>query len=238
MSDILIYSDGSSKGNPGPGGWGAIVATPDTVRELGGRAEHATNNKMELLAAFEALSAVPYSADATVVIRTDSKYVMSGATMWKWGWLKNDWKTKEGKEVTNQDLWKPFVSLLRTWGKQVQWEKVGGHVSIPANERVDEIAYSFAAGKPVTLYAGPRDEYTLDVTSVEADTEQQEKRKEVRSRSKLAAYSYVSEVDGNIVTHKTWAECEARVRGKKARYKKAISPDEEAQIIKEFSKPR
>ncbi|MBP9710964.1 MAG: ribonuclease HI [Candidatus Pacebacteria bacterium] len=236
MSDILIYSDGSSKGNPGPGGWGAIVAAHDTVRELGGRAEHTTNNKMELLAAFEALKSIPHDPTISVVIRTDSKYVMSGATMWRWGWLKSDWKTKEGKDVINQDLWKPFSSLLHTWGKQVQWEKVGGHVSIPANERVDDIAQSFAAGEPIKLYSGSRKEYSVDVTSVEVDTERQEKKKEVSGRSKIAAYSYISEVDGTVLTHKTWAECEARVRGKRARFKKAISKDEEGQIIKEFSK--
>jgi ribonuclease HI len=235
MQKIIIYTDGASKGNPGKGGWGAIVASETEVKELGGAEANTTNNRMELLAAYEALKAVSPDTTSEIIFRADSAYVIKGATMWQWGWRKNGWKTKEGNEVANLELWQPFVVLVNTFGKKIKWENVGGHVEIPGNERVDEIASSFALGTPPQLYTGPRSAYPIDLETIVANTELQTKKSQTRARAKQAAYSYVSEVNGEIQTHKTWGECKARVEGKKARYKKAVSTEEEKEIIKLFS---
>jgi ribonuclease HI len=238
MDSVVIYTDGSSKGNPGPGGWGVIVATQSHVEELGGGEENTTNNRMELQAAFEALKFLNPQKVESIIFRADSAYVVNGATMWKWGWLKNGWKTKEGKDVMNADIWKPFVKILQPFEKKIRWENVGGHVEIPGNERVDAIANAYALDTKVELYSGPRSGYAIDLESVTVNEEKQSKKKSSRTKSKLKAYSYVSEVDGKIEIHKTWDECEKRVRGKKARYKKAVSQEDERKIILEFSRPK
>jgi ribonuclease HI len=233
---IIIYTDGASKGNPGKGGWGAIVANEESVKELGGAEANTTNNRMELLAAYEALKSVSPDDVEEVIFRADSMYVINGATMWQWGWRKNGWKTKEGGVVVNLDLWQPFANRVNEFKKKIVWENVGGHVEIPGNERVDEIASGFAVGTPPQLYNGPRAVYMIDLETVVANTKMQEKKSASRTRSKQTAFSYVSEVNGEVQVHKTWAECKARVEGKKARYKKAVSAEDEAAIIAAFSK--
>ena len=105
MYKITIYCDGSSIGNPGPGGWGAVVSHNDTVKEFGGYAPGTTNNRMELTAAIEALASIRGSG--TAIIHTDSSYVINGITKWVKGWIKNGWLTKEKKDVLNKDLWRP-----------------------------------------------------------------------------------------------------------------------------------
>lgn len=234
MEKLIIYTDGASKKNPGPGGWAAIIASKDTVQELGGGEPHATNNRMELMAAFKALESVSAQKPSEIIFRTDSAYVIKGATMWQWGWRKNGWKTKEGKEVVNLELWQQFVSLVNVLGKKILWENVGGHIGLPANERVDSLASSFALGETPQLYLGPRDTYDIDVESVAIDHEKKAKKTASRVRAKQPAYSYISMVNGKVSTHKTWAECEAVVKGKRARFKKSISKEEEAEIIKVF----
>ncbi len=236
VEKILIFTDGSSRGNPGPGGWGAIVVTETTAEELGGYEANTTNNRMELTAVFEALRHVSSLPPAAISLYTDSAYVMNGALKWGKGWRARSWMTIENKEVLNRDLWEPFLTLLDSLPHTLEWHNVGGHIGIAGNERVDAIATSYALQENVELYKGSRGSYSVDVTNLSIDHELHAKKKEARSRSKLPAYSYVSLVDGEIKTHKTWAECEARTKGKKARYKKATSPSEEAEIIQEFSR--
>src|SRR5437762_3601636 len=100
---IIIYTDGSARGNPGPGGWAAIIASDKEVREIGGGDAHTTNNKMELTAAIKALEVVPKGTDA--IVHTDSEYVMKGMTEWIDNWQKKDWKTAAKKPVENKLLW-------------------------------------------------------------------------------------------------------------------------------------
>lgn len=234
MEKITIFTDGASKGNPGPGGWGALVADGETVTELGGREDHTTNNRMELTGALEALRHGSHK-DADIVLYTDSRYVINGITKWVKGWEQGGWVTKNKKDVLNKDLWEKLIAVVRARSGKINWEYVGGHVGIAGNERVDEIASNFAEKIPVTLYSGPATAYTVNVGDISLDQVKQKAKSESGARSKLKAYSYVSKVDGTIQVHKTWAECEARVKGKAARFKKATSSAEETQIIRQFS---
>jgi ribonuclease HI len=133
---VAIWTDGACSGNPGPGGWGAILKFADTVKELSGGEQLTTNNRMELLAAIRALEALtrPISAD----IYTDSQYVRGGVTEWMKGWKRNGWKTKDKKSVKNQDLWEQLDKLIAK--HEVAWHWVKGHADNPDNERADELA--------------------------------------------------------------------------------------------------
>lgn len=235
MDEITIYTDGASKGNPGRGGWGALVANADTVCELGGHEPHTTNNRMELMAAIEALRYAATLPAQPIALHTDSSYVINGITKWVKGWQSRGWITKEKKEVLNQDLWQALVDAVQSCEGKVDWRYVGGHIGVVGNERVDQIASDFAVGERVDLYCGSRAGYAIDITVTLHNEEKKEKKAATKSRSSAKAYSYISKVNGSVLVHKTWGECEARVRGKQARFKKATSAAEEAAIIKDFS---
>jgi len=147
MKEIIIYTDGSSRGNPGPGGWAAILLQGRKVRELGGREEHTTNNRMELKAAIEGLKAVP--TGSKVAVMADSEYVVKGITLWIKGWLAKNWRTAAKKPVLNQDLWQELLKAAE--GKDIQWKVVLGHSGVEQNERADVIATSFADNIPIDL---------------------------------------------------------------------------------------
>lgn len=225
---IRIFSDGSSLGNPGPGGWGAIVALEDTVLELGGFEDTTTNNRMEMRAALEALRSVADEVD-TIEVFTDSKYLVQGMTAWVFGWQKNGWKTQNKSEVLNRDLWEALSELAAQ--KTIKWNHVDGHSGVPANERVDQIANGFASKLSPRLYTGPRELYAVDISQTKADNNF---KKTGSSSSSAKAFSYLSLVDGELVRHDTWKECEARVKGKKAKFKKALSPSHEKEIMQEW----
>ncbi len=238
MEKILIYCDGAAKGNPGRGGWGALVATNTRVVELGGREDHTTNNRMELTAAIEALTcAKTFFGDTknNITVHTDSSYVINGITKWVRGWEAKGWVTAAKQPVLNKDLWVALVAARDACvadGAEVAWQYVAGHVGIAGNERVDTIASDLAEKKQVELFDGARDAYAVDITSVAHDVE----KIASKTHSRAKAYSYISKVDGAIQTHKTWVECEQRVKGKMARFKKAASLEEEHAIIAEFSR--
>ena len=141
MPDLYAYTDGACSGNPGPGGWGAILIARDgdavvKERELSGGAALTTNNKMELMAAIAALEALAVPSKITVV--TDSSYVKDGITKWIFGWKSRGWKTAAKKPVKNEDLWKRLEAA--TTRHDVTWEWVKGHAGHPENERADELA--------------------------------------------------------------------------------------------------
>ncbi len=230
MNKTTIFTDGASRGNPGRGGWGSVVVENDTVTELGGREDNTTNNRMEIMAAIAGLSHV--GNESQITINTDSSYVINGITKWVKGWQKNGWVTKTKDVVLNRDLWEKLVEAGH--GKNIVWNYVGGHSGVIGNERCDVIATSFADGSPTDLYKGLFVNYSIkNILDLSQVTEKVSKK----SHSKATAYSYVSRVDGKILTHKTWAECEARVKGKSGtRYKKALSLDDEKQIIAEFGR--
>ncbi|MEK7176125.1 MAG: ribonuclease HI [Patescibacteria group bacterium] len=153
---ITIYTDGSSRGNPGPGGWAAIIDDGKRVREIGGAEEHTTNNRMEITAAIKALESINGNGDE-IIVYTDSEYVMKGTTLWIKNWQKKGWKTAGKKKVLNQDLWQEL--LMVTEEKQIEWKYVAGHMGDALNERSDEIATALADGLDLSLYNGPRHSY-------------------------------------------------------------------------------
>ena len=158
--NIVVCTDGSSRGNPGPGGWAVILMSQsgNRVREYGGYASMTTNNKMELTAAIEALDKIK-DKDADVIIHSDSAYVINGITSWIFGWEKNGWRTSDKKPVLNNDLWKKLAILTRSHKGKVNWVKVKGHAGVEFNERADKICTAFADKIKIDLFDGEYDEY-------------------------------------------------------------------------------
>ena len=133
----VIYTDGACSGNPGPGGWGAVIIDGDNnQKKISGKEKETTNNRMELTAAIRALGVL--KEKSKVIIYTDSKYVMNGITIWIDGWKKNNWKTSNKKEVKNIDLWK-LIDKLNSF-HAVEWKWVKGHSGNTGNEMADELA--------------------------------------------------------------------------------------------------
>ena len=232
-SPLILFTDGAAKGNPGPGGWGAIVVTPEHhVTELGGGSPHTTNNKMELGGAIAAFRHVADRPEP-VAIYTDSTYLIQGITQWVWGWRKRGWKTAQGTDVLNRDLWEELSALTGARARgSIDWRWVRGHVGTPGNERCDEIAVAFAAQRPAALYDGPLSGYDRPLLDVPDDTAVPE-RSSSSSTPKRPAYSYLSVVGGVPMRHTTWADCEQRVKGQSgARFKKTASADDETAILR------
>jgi len=222
-SVITIYADGSSIGNPGPGGWGAVVSFPKgIVKELGGREEHTTNNRMELQAAIEALE-YALSAGEPVTLYTDSSYLINGITKWVHGWKKNGWITGAKEPVLNKELWEELHLIVEKM--EITWKHSPGHAGIPGNERVDEIANNLARGENVTLFEDEQEKYSIDLSP----------ETHIGKTTSRKTYSYLSLVNGKAENHSTWKECEARVKGVQgAKFKKAMSESEEKKILKEW----
>ena len=133
---VEIYTDGSCLGNPGPGGWGAILVYGDVEKEMSGGEDNTTNNRMELLAAIMALEAL--KRPVAVTLTSDSSYLKDGITKWIHGWKKNGWKTAAKKPVANQDLWQRLDQAIAP--HQINWQWVKGHAGHPMNERCDDLA--------------------------------------------------------------------------------------------------
>jgi ribonuclease HI len=136
MSGVVIHTDGACSGNPGPGGWGAIIREGGRVTEIKGGDAATTNNRMELLAAISALEALPDGTPAD--LHTDSQYLRDGITKWMHNWKKNGWRTSDKKPVKNVDLWKRLEAAAER--HQIAWHWVRGHVGHDENERADELA--------------------------------------------------------------------------------------------------
>jgi ribonuclease HI len=136
MSRVIIHTDGACSGNPGPGGWGAILRDGGKITEIKGGEAATTNNRMELLAAISALESLPDNTPAE--LHTDSQYLRDGITQWLQNWKKNGWRTSDKKPVKNVDLWKRLEAAAER--HQVDWHWVRGHVGHDENERADELA--------------------------------------------------------------------------------------------------
>ncbi|MCP3141447.1 RNase H family protein [Pyxidicoccus xibeiensis] len=236
----LVFADGACSGNPGPGGWGTLIVTPDgAVTELGGHEPETTNNRMELTAVGKALRHLE-KTPGPLHIHTDSTYVIQGITKWAFGWSKRGWKTAEGGEVANAIYWKRLMALLaqrrQTFSDddaKVEWRYVRGHVGVPGNERVDEIAVAFSKRRSVQLYVGPLQGYDVAVHDLPEDMSLPAEKP--RQKEAAKAYSYLSEVGRSVKRHATWAACERRVKGVAgARFKKSKSPEDEARILEEW----
>ena len=147
MSEVVIYTDGACKGNPGPGGWGAWLQAGVHEKELWGGEPLTTNNRMELTAVIEALALL--KQPSRVVVHTDSAYVKNGITTWIHGWKTRGWTTADRKPVKNVDLWQKLDALRGR--HQVDWRWVKGHAGDPGNERADQLA-----NRGVTDHSGGR----------------------------------------------------------------------------------
>jgi ribonuclease HI len=136
MTEVVIYTDGACSGNPGPGGWGVVMRWQGKEKELYGFDPVTTNNRMELMAAIQALEAL--QRPTTVSLHTDSKYLLDGITKWIPNWQRNGWKTAAKKPVKNDDLWRRLTEAMRP--HDVDWVWVKGHAGDPGNERADALA--------------------------------------------------------------------------------------------------
>jgi ribonuclease HI len=138
LNTITIYTDGACKGNPGPGGWGVLLKSGTTEKELFGGERETTNNRMEMTAVIEALKAL--KRPCKVTLHLDSKYVLQGITEWLPGWKAKGWKTAAKQPVKNVDLWQQLDALVHTAGHEIEWRWVKGHAGDPGNERADALA--------------------------------------------------------------------------------------------------
>ena len=148
------------------------------------------------------------------------------------GWQKNGWKNSTKDDVVNRDLWEQLINASS--GKKIKWNYVGGHIGVPGNERCDEIATSFADGEKIKLFKGKFSDYEFDLSNTKGISV----KAKVKSKNKGPAYSYLSLVHGVLNIDKTWVECEKRVKGIKGdvKFKKATSPEEEKEILKNWGK--
>jgi ribonuclease HI len=236
LEKIIVYTDGACSGNPGRGGWANIIVdTQYCVQENGAGEASTTNNRMELMGALDALEKVN-SMKGLCAFYIDSLYVLRGITQWSWGWKKRGWKTAEGEEVSNQDLWKLILQLVEKRGaKTFEWNYCRGHAGHAGNERCDEIAVAFSQGENPYLYEGPLKDYSHDVMRLPPS----EPWPEMKSPSeKLPPYSYLSFANGVVARHKDWASCERTVKGKSGvKFKKSKSAADEQEILKSWGLP-
>ncbi|MBX2987471.1 MAG: reverse transcriptase-like protein [Bdellovibrionaceae bacterium] len=242
---IAIYTDGACSGNPGPGGWGAIVLdSGGDVAEYGDGERGTTNNRMELSAALVALRKVAQRGQPAkqIMLFTDSTYLIRGITQWVWGWRNRGWTTAEGNEVQSRDLWEDLIrvtteiqqNLITGGSKKIEWNYVRGHKGVPGNERCDRIAVAFSQGNKPGLFRGKLRDYSIDVLSFPELEGLPEMKPKVE---KQKAHSYLSYVDGTVMRHADWASCERRVKGRSgAKFKKAMSAQEEPEILAAWGK--
>ena len=235
---FYVFCDGAASGNPGPGGYGAIIAwlkdgDASPVIEFGAGKGHTTNNEMELAGVLRALEKIPVNQDP-IYVHTDSTYVIKGITKWVFGWMKRGWKTAEGKDVSHPQIWQALHAQVKRLGpKRIQWRYVRGHVGVPGNERVDEIAVSFSKHQYVHLYHGDFLKYPVAILDLPDSFEVPERSNE--KKEKKAALCYLSLVNDQLERHADWKSCEARVKGRPgAKFKKIESEGEMSEILKKW----
>jgi len=239
-AEVIIYCDGACSGNPGPGGWASIVVVEDRVVELAGEDRATTNNRMEMTAILEALSYCTknYAQGDIKHIRvyTDSVYVIRGITEWIFGWKKRGWKNSANDDVSNQDIWVPLDQVVSDVKNklccEISWNFVKGHSGVEGNERCDKIAVAYSKNEYIDLYKGEVRDYIFDVHALPKIKAVPEMKKKSGSSSAGAAAWYLSYVNGVLLKHATWRECEAVVKGRPAKYKKVSSATEEEAVKK------
>lgn len=235
MKTLTIYTDGASRGNPGPGGWGALLMTDTKVVELAGAQNPATNNQMELEAVIKGLDyAVSHFSGYTVELHADSTYVLKGIESWLDGWVRKGWITMAKKPVENKAQWQKLLRLRDELGRKLNLNKVEGHSGHIYNDRCDELAVKSALGEKIKLFKGSLKDYKIFLE--ENPPKSEVKKSSSGSKKTGPAYSYVSLVGGKVYADKTWAECEARVKGTKgAKYKKVFSKAEETSLVQDYT---
>lgn len=242
--EYIVYTDGACSGNPGPGGWGAVIGVAKKshveIIELGDGNPNTTNNRMELGATIAALNWIDQNAttsEFSIQIYTDSVYVIRGITQWVFGWKKKGWKNVEGASVINQDLWEDLdqvvFMLQKKMDGKIKWAYVRGHQGTHGNERCDEIAVAFSKGNYVNLYRGSGENYIFDI--LQAPPTEPLKENSWTKSEKPKTFWYIVLKNGVITRYKTWAECEASVKGAPGvKFKKVTNEAEEAEILKSW----
>jgi ribonuclease HI len=227
----LLFCDGACSGNPGTGGYGTIVRFENgQILELGGSKKLTTNNEMELLGALVGIESILENrSSGTVNVFSDSVYFLRGISQWVHGWKKRGWLTAEGQPVANKEIWQQLIAVVDPIRKRFVWNFVRGHVGIPGNERCDEIAVGYSKRDSVELYEGDENNYSHELFLLPQDLS----IPEIKSPSEpKVAFSYLSYVGSEVIRHKTWSECEQRVKGRSgAKFKKAMSPEDESKIL-------
>jgi ribonuclease HI len=236
FSDIIVFTDGACSGNPGPGGWGAVIVLPEgQIQELGDGNPATTNNRMEMSGVIGALSFLS-KTPGEIRFYTDSTYVIRGITQWVWGWKRNNWRTAEGKEVSNKDLWEELYFLVqrrKDLGK-ISWHYVRGHSGTPGNERCDEISVAFSKGQRYSLFRGSLLSYDIPILDL-PELEGLPEMKPKQNGEKEKAFSYLSNIGGVVYRHKDWPSCERRVKGQSgAKFKKTKSANDEQEVLKSW----
>jgi ribonuclease HI len=240
---ILIYTDGACSGNPGPGGYGSIITDFKMVSELGEFYPQTTNNRMEMQAVISALQFCleRYSSVSSLQIFTDSVYVIRGATQWLFGWKKRGWKTADGKDVTNQDLWQVMDRLLfqisTTYSLKIKWSFIRGHKGIHGNERCDEIGVALSKRQSIELYSGVVENYLFDISQLPTEEALPDMKSVGSSSAEKKETWYLSLINNKVTKYTTWKECEAAVKGRPGvKFKKVSSSSEEAELLKAWGK--
>ena len=202
MDTIAIITDGACSGNPGRGGWAAIVVVGGVHHEYSGASDHTTNNRMELTAVIAGLQHAP--ADGPITMLCDSQYVINGITKWVHGWQRNQWMTRDKTPVENRDLWEALIVLN---SPRVTWQHVKGHAGHPLNERANTLAQRHAGS-----HTGIPPRLPTTHSSTPTRTDQPE------------FPCYISYVNKEFARHATWAECQQRVHGvSNAKFKKVAN---------------
>ncbi|MEY4615253.1 MAG: hypothetical protein RJB66_213 [Pseudomonadota bacterium] len=227
-SSHIVYSDGACSGNPGIGGWAFIHWTPNNmVREGSGCDPSTTNNRMEMTGALEALRSIPRGE--SIIVLTDSVYLIRGITQWIFGWQRRGWKNAEGKDVLNKDIWEELARACRD--KKIEWRYVRGHTGIAGNERVDELAVAQSQRRPLAGYSGPYSGYRVAILPLPEKVAIPEMKKQNGATSDKSKTFYLSMVNGVVEQHSTWDQCQSRVKGvSQAKFKK-VQSDQEAQDV-------
>lgn len=241
MNQIWIYSDGACSGNPGPGGWACLIAflgERDHVVERGGGESRTTNNRMEMESVIQALAICPENEKTPIEIFSDSKLLIQGATQWLPGWKAKKWVKSDGQPVANVDLWERLDRELVRFRGRLRWTYVPGHAGVEGNERADAIAVAFSKQDSVALFEGPLTEYPHASAFRERPSSGEAEAGDTKSRkskgSKAGGY-YLSLLDNRLERHATWAECEARVKGKSgAKFKKVSGAADEELTLRSW----
>ncbi|MCX5784974.1 MAG: ribonuclease HI [Elusimicrobia bacterium] len=231
---IFIYCDGACSGNPGPGGWAAVIIFPENrIREFGGGERPTTNNRMEMRGAIAALNAVQDRPEP-VKLYTDSGLLINGITGWINSWKRKGWMTAGGKPVINRDLWERLDFLSQARKGRLAWGHVKGHAGHEINERCDAIAAAFSKGLRPKLYEGPAVGcgYSLLEPAAEHLRKPAPRSTSHFPKPKTGGF-YLSLVEGRVERHTTWPQCQGRVHGVSgARFKKVRCAEEEQAVLK------